>query len=75
MKVVTLRQFLQIAVAFTSAREFWAWLKSRNAQMSMSLEGGTDFASAAATSVRPTEQTDMATRVAGAESACHTPGK
>lgn len=32
------------------AKEFWNWLKSRNAQMSMSLDGGTSFASAAATS-------------------------
>lgn len=35
------------------AREFWNWLKSRNAQMSMSLNGGTSFADAAARSVKP----------------------
>lgn len=33
------------------ARNWWAWLKSREAAMSRSLDGGTSFASAAA--VRP----------------------
>jgi hypothetical protein len=51
------------------AREFFAWWKSRNAQMSMSLDDGTSFADAAATSVGaagPTEHLVMATPVATA---------
>jgi hypothetical protein len=35
------------------ARNFWAWLKSREYQMNMSLDGGTSFAQAAATSNVP----------------------
>ena len=58
------------------AREFWNWLKSRNAQMSMSLDGGTSFADAAASSVGaigPTEPLCMATAVASTETTRHTP--
>ena len=43
------------------ARKFWNWLKSREFQMNMALDGGTSFASAAATSVRPSDNTDKTT--------------